>query len=852
MPVISNDQRLIEANTSTAHALTCVHTESPALRQRRIHALNALRELEGTVLQRHEAIEQKTQALDRMHALEAELNALGRRKEQLTHQVDSQVRELERTIEITKARMAPLERNAQAKIETTRHAVESAHAKIDSAQSELDAAQHQHLTFEARLQNSQTELALISSQLAPLKSRFQEIDNSVAQTNEHLNAISDIEGKLTELQTALRDIPNWLRSLPHALSTRAGVSPAFARKLAALVEQAGVEAAITDKTFEQVRHVLAKSSNTAHVTAYCDKLQGVYKTVIDNVIANHQKHRSEFVNFLMLAFTIVGASYCMGRLANAVKPKPVEPMSVAWEKYEHQLNELDKVFVQDNKFAFLRTMLVAMREDLRYYFPTLINSAKNDKERLNSESLKFKTGLITSFIHRNSDQFRQWSGDKSFQNYFQKIIQLTENFLENLADNHFAPPVQPHSRAHSTAAISHFTLGVLGIGAVLFVACTFANQIRNKTFSTHQLVHLRNQLNKEIPKEVNQLLNSAPFKKFANALQRPTLTSGLKDADVSAFQEAVKKPKADLINESETLAARLEEREQQLRRTLEQFTTNRQLVLENLNVLKTQEHDKLTEHSQLNSQRQTALTAFNVAQGRLDKERANLDKQQAALASEQQRLEQDPRYIQWNNRLQDLQRDIQTRHEQRQQETEDIEQAHYPVVRELETLVAHVGELDELIQANNDELDARNHVVEQVYHDFVKPHVAHIAFERAVDRHVAVRDEELLNRVGLGVFVNGLGRTMQAASTRASSYYSMYHLLSASIEAAEQLAALPPLKSGRFYIQHDRPMGTTVSLHQHDVALPVSTTRVDFETTRHGERVITHINPCADEEATTG
>ncbi|HEU4623036.1 MAG TPA: hypothetical protein VFS42_12505 [Burkholderiaceae bacterium] len=805
-----------------------------------------MRELESTVLRRHDAITEKAEVLSRIQALEEQLNELSQRKEQLKHRVDSQVRELERATETTKTRMAPLERSAHTKIDAVRRGMELAQEKANATRDELEAARHQLHVLDSRMHDSTAELARIDRQLAPLKTRWREAEKTAAQTREDLNAANDLDNALLEFQSVVHRVPEWVRSLPDTLASNANIARSLGRRFVKLARQTDIDANTRQKTFERIRHAIADSSQPAQIKAYCETLQNAYARIVDEMIDAHQKNNLNITEGFVLTAMLLTLSVLVGHVANFIRPHPIDLIDTSWRDYEHQMNAMREAFSQDPDLSALAHITHDIQTNLRAFVDLLLKErTKNQFLDLTSVAIQLKKNIFLMIFDR--DELTSWKQRRHDKPHQEQVVEATYNFIDYLTSHLYSPPIQQKSIAHSLAASTQITLGLLGIGVALCFGYTLLHRVLGYPSYDSQLQQLRARLKRDVPKEVNKLLGCPPIKNFSSALRRHADALNHAGIGIKGFETAIKQTNADLATQSEQLAFHLKTAAYRLDRSLEHLEHQRQSIANDLNALTQDENHKRSEHARLNARHTAVLNTVNAARDRLTKETVNLDKHQRALALEQQRLEQEPRYMQWRQRLDDLRREIQSKHALRHRESEAIDQAHYPVLRELEALVARVGELNELIRTSNEELDARSHVVEQVYHDFVKPYVTQTAFERAVDRHVAVRDEELLNRVGLGVFVNGLGRTTQAASMRASSYYSMYHLLSASIEAAEQLAARPPTKSGRFYIRHDRPVGTTVSPHQHDATLPVSTTRVDFETSRRGERVITHIHPCADE-----
>lgn len=118
--------------------------------------------------------------------------------------------------------------------------------------------------------------------------------------------------------------------------------------------------------------------------------------------------------------------------------------------------------------------------------------------------------------------------------------------------------------------------------------------------------------------------------------------------------------------------------------------------------------------------------------------------------------------------------------------------------------------------------------VENIAKNLLMPNMTEHAFERLIQRHMAIESNQLRQRIEKGEFKNSESITIQAPANKASTYKTFYHLLYATIDAIEFIQNNQSFAANNeFCIKHKIEVGADYS--EQSGLLPKSQSVVSYK-----------------------
>lgn len=626
----------------------------------------------------------------------------------------------------------------------------------------------------------------------------------------------------TNLLESMETLPGWIQQLPRELARESRFSAALEKDFRRALRKQGFEFRCTAAVMERMRRRICGNDHAFAIRDYRKSLQDIFSTAMRDV----QAQRAKSNQFAVTALLNVAVVALLGMVYLGLRSGPSGIVTVpendlfdaGWTEYVDNLRQWAMEHDQPHEVG---TQII---RDL-YLKPGAQFDAAPTLKQIRENVKMINEGIANPASHIRQEAIQRLRIDRGF---FENVLGSLEEWT---ASQH---PVLP-----SPPPIVKGTIACLGFALCAVTLVTLSRK------NTDQAA-LAN-LERRLPNFIEQ--NGDAFEGLAFATRLHQLLSGnrneLAAVDTALARQgfhALETPGADLPD----VIGQFNDRMADNIRRLSDAQASLEATASALEEEKTQAALQLAAARQLPDELSRQISTQAAQRAAFQRQ---LPSAIASLAGETERFSRHNRdLLRQETHVAQLQNDVDGRNHTH---GERIAALHAETRNTFQQKAALAGRRTEI------DMELSSHVVEPAQRDMawsireelVLPWITREALNRAFRRHVGVSDEQLVQRISTGTFINAYGHLENAPTTMASSYYSHYHLMAAIIEAAETMRGRigPDTASGRdIVIDHDRPIGL-IKLNENDQEEWQSfRSRFSYDTL-NGKRQITHIHPCEED-----
>ncbi|HEU4620800.1 MAG TPA: hypothetical protein VFS42_01120 [Burkholderiaceae bacterium] len=816
--------------------------DAARLQGERTAALRTLQPLEDRFRDIHKAIHRKPALEREIQALNISAGRLTREMEQFLHPIQQLEERVADTDElIQKARV-----NLQRTIESAQREKQQADLELKSADESVKAARADENKLEAELELVKLKLRGVSNDSAPIKNELDEIDARINANETKLTACDNVLTSLGAVKSQLAQVPDWLRSLPRTLAKDANLSAAMTKRFDQAVKQTDFHLQSTAATIDRLRCSMLKDGTTLgrDFDRYCDDLQKALKAKVEELhayAAKTNRSSSHLMMFVAGAIAVAAAAHLAARAYQQREDLSLKRVLADWNSVA---NASIAGISNSNEPVTLVLTNVARRIE-EWVKETIANlSALNTTAERQQYAAPMANQSAQNMMKFAKEQIYRWNIQESPVGFrhFNRLMTHSAAAL-----NYSGEALKREGQHEPIRQVATGVRTVMTLFAVIGAIGMAFNGYARATNGIENINRLRDGLKERLRTRAREFVDSPEIAEFRSALKGRAVLADT-SAEIGTFVSGmtIQKEKKDADVQQrvhvhmEALEQRLANTRTELMSKRDELSVSRVAPASRLDAYELDQQKWMDEQSQLQLKKQAALNALDVAENRLKKAEINLDKKRQSLAEHTNKLNQAPLIVRYQQQIAELKAQLQ----QRNHAWNEVHERHG------EQLLAITQQLDDLSQEREQLIEtiAKSTLSEDEYRDIdrihetrVAPFIAPRALELAMSRHISLRDEELINRITKGSFTNAFGDTVGSASATASSYYSIYHLMAAIIEASELVERSPKSRDRGVIVEHRRPVGSS-TVDGRDVQADITHSKFDFDTIAN-RKLITHIYP---------